>query len=186
MPFTPNDNNFTTMSDLDKPSSFINASIITFVYFFAFLPLVMHSRNIIINDQTQSLIMYVWIDTQNWLSIIVTSSQLSARYWKATKASFAFDFTYLCIKSATTEPIVSNQCFLANKRTPKKQKKGVKTSYSNKGYPCWKRWNIVANYCHFLPLSPFNPTCTCSIIVQWLLLMYIVAFFKCWHLLLTN
>jgi hypothetical protein len=52
MPFVPNDDNFMTMSDLDKPPSFINASIITFVKFLAFPPLVMHFRDIKINDKT--------------------------------------------------------------------------------------------------------------------------------------
>lgn len=50
MPSAANDNNFMAMSDLDKPPSFINASIITFVKFLAFPPSVMRSRKIIIND----------------------------------------------------------------------------------------------------------------------------------------
>jgi hypothetical protein len=58
MPFAPNYNNFIVMSYLNKSPSFINASIIIIVKVLAFIPLVMCSKDIRIDDQTQSSIMY--------------------------------------------------------------------------------------------------------------------------------
>ncbi len=87
-----------------------------------------------------------------------------------------FCFILLYMKYAITHPSMLDHCFLASKRTPKKWNRGLRTSYSNIGHPCWRNKKLWQSIVVFLLLSSFTPTCTCYKIMHQLLVMYSLHF----------